>query len=112
MNVAVAPEVPTEGPEHGRPSTCLLSHLPPPSPPDLVQALAESIRDSLSRPLPPASAVVSAFESRAELNRPLRMRREGGGGEVTPLRVEPDGQLVVRVEETGEVKTLNSDYLF
>ncbi|GMI36752.1 hypothetical protein TeGR_g6904, partial [Tetraparma gracilis] len=34
VNVAVAPEVPTEGPEHGRPSTCLLSHLPPPSPPD------------------------------------------------------------------------------
>jgi len=33
------------------------------------------------------------------------------GGWVVPVKIECDGQIVVRSEDTGEVKTLCSDYM-
>jgi biotin-(acetyl-CoA carboxylase) ligase len=123
INVNVAPEVPKTGDNYGRESTCLLDHLPESDDAEsddaerdgrdfrsLIGALADSIATQFSLPPPSAASVVDNFEHRTVFGEPIRIRSKGNEL-VVPRRIERDGQLVVDVHGTAEVRVLNSEYL-
>jgi biotin-(acetyl-CoA carboxylase) ligase len=114
VNVKTAPPVPDAGPNLGRSSTCVGDYVSLPEDcGEVVKKLGEDIAMSLGLwfdeklPAEPGD-VVKEFAEQVEFGVRIKMRE---GGWVVPIRIERDGQLLVRVEDTGEEKLLCSDYM-
>lgn len=116
VNVKTAPTIPDSGDNLGRESTCVGSYAALPDIDSAVRGIGEEIAtklgewfSELSTSSPDlAGSVVSEFSSQVEFGVRIRMRE---GGWVVPLRIEADGQLLVREETTGEERLLCSDYM-
>jgi len=117
VNVANAPGVPNEGPQRGRPSTCLAEHGLASSP-DLVKALAVDIARQLG------AWVQSPMGSGSEAPEHVREEwtglvdwtceltlRDDATTKVSPLRLEADGSLLVRNLSDGSKRLLIAEYL-
>uniref|UniRef100_A0A7S1GL90 BPL/LPL catalytic domain-containing protein n=1 Tax=Cyclophora tenuis TaxID=216820 RepID=A0A7S1GL90_CYCTE len=115
VNLLQTPQVPTEGPDKGRPATCLqhyVSH-------DVL--LPESLAEVFSHDLAVAfeqwldDSDVSAEQVRSEWKRwanwakPLQIRETGEA--VFPMDIEADGRLRVK-EMSGKERLLVADYLY
>ena len=60
-----------------------------------------------------AEVVVKKFEGQMDLSSAQRLRSgDDAGKQVLPLHVNSDGTLRVKVEETGEERTLVVEYLW
>jgi biotin-(acetyl-CoA carboxylase) ligase len=112
VNVETAPEIPDSGDNLGRESTCIGNYAPLPDADSVVRGLGEEIATNIGewfKQLPSSPGdVVGEFSSQVEFGVRIRMRE---GGWVVPLRIESDGQLLVRVEATGVERLLCSDYM-
>ena len=112
VNLRSAPPVPTEGPQKGRPSTCLADHGAEHHP-AAVQALAVAIAQGIAawaeKGSDSAAAVHAEWTSLAEWDVALSLR--DSKKPVTPLRLEADGQLTVRGLDGREFQ-LVAEYLF
>lgn len=113
-NIMTAPTVENSGDDNGRPATCLASHIDcssdnsSSSPNDTCSAIghlhkeiASEIYDALSahilQPVDTAERVVFDFERYMNFA-PQKLRGQHAAGEiVTPLRVNKDGTLQVRL---------------
>ena len=111
INVGYAPEVPTSGPQRGRTATSMGSHGGDTSSEavqDLTACLANEIATWSTRP-DTAERLLSDWTSWCDWSKPLKLREEGTT--VTPLAIEPDGQLRIRAED-GTIRTLAAEYLY
>lgn len=125
VNWTVAPEVDSTGPHRGRDATCVRDHIPAPRPEDgaageegarrLGYEIATDVRRWLEthRALGRGEGdrgVVREWESWAVFGTDQVLRDTPGQDVVTPLGLEPDGRLRVRVRDGGE-RLLCADYL-
>lgn len=108
VNLAVAPDVPADGPDMGRHAVSLQmancgAHN--------AQSLARQIADALSAWAmgPVDHNVVADWSARADWTKPLTVRDTDRP--VRPLRLLPDGRLQVRPEDGGPDMTLVAEYL-
>ena len=137
-NVARAPTVPTAGDDAGRDATCLAAHsaevaADPEAYLSLAADIAADVRSWASAAaaatatasdansvsvnggqiMEEAEVVVKKFEGQMDLSSAQRLRSgDDAGKQVLPLQVNSDGTLRVRVEETGEERTLVVEYLW
>jgi len=119
-NIASAPSVPTSGPDRGRLATCLYAHNEQLSrDKEAYKALASDIAAGFSEWIASGKGTDSAllctqdFGWQMDKDSTQRIRSgDDADREVKPLRINPDGSLYVRMLDTGEEKSLLSEYLF
>lgn len=116
VNLAYAPPVPTEGPEHGRTSTSLSNHCP--SPTDKWEDLAHRVGVDLARDLdafldnPPmlSDRVVDEWKQWADFDMELTMRDTPNRERVKVVDMLPDGRIRVVGQDDGVSQVLVADY--
>jgi len=121
-NVGAAPEVPLAGADEGRPSTCVKDNVdakeecPEPCAMalDIAQEIVDSTRAWIDAQQDTAEYVVNEFESNMNTGAVQMLRSgEDEGKEVIPLRINPDGTLLVQLKENKFMeRTLIADYLW
>jgi BirA family transcriptional regulator, biotin operon repressor / biotin---[acetyl-CoA-carboxylase] ligase len=116
VNIAVAPQVPTEGPNRGRPATCLQEFcrnsqepLPASTANLFAQDFAEGLVQWLEQPTSSNAKVIDDWKRWANFGLPQVIRETNE--RVIPIDIQQDGQLVVRGED-GRERLLVADYLF
>lgn len=120
VNVGTAPDVPKEGAQQGRPSTCLAQHGLVSSP-EVVKSLARDITKQLwswIKQGPAAGGNGTTHEEviRREWSEYVDWKREltlrdNSATRVVPLRLETDGELRVRNVVDGTEQVLVAEYL-
>jgi len=119
-NIAGAPSVPTSGPDRGRSATCLHEHNEQLSQDkEAYKALASDIAagfaEWISYGKGSDSALLCTQDFEWQMDKGSTQRIRSGDDvdrEVQPVRINPDGSLYVRMLDTGEEKSLLSEYLF
>jgi len=119
-NIASAPSVPTSGPDRGRAATCLHAHNKQLSHDKeayktLATEIAVGFSEWVSCGLGSDSALQCTRDFSQQMDKESTQRIRSGADadrEVLPVRINPDGSLRVRMLDTGEEKSLLSDYLF
>lgn len=116
VNIAVAPQVPSEGPNRGRAATCLQEFcrnskepLPESTANLFAQDFAEGLVHWLEQPTTSDTKVIEDWKRWANLGQPQVIRDTNE--RIVPIDIQPDGQLVVRGED-GRQRLLAADYLF
>ena len=111
INVGDAPEIPQDGPDFGRASTCLanvgveVTEL-------VVDEIISSIHNRLLTKINSdvsSEFIISQWSFLVDWNSPLRIRDESIT--VRPIRVNTDGSLKVE-EESGLQRDLYAEYLY
>lgn len=114
VNLVEAPSVPQEGPDAGRTSTAVQTHLDQILPVDTVAEvfaadLVLGIEQWLLDPASTNENVQTKWKALATFQKPVVLRETQE--EVTPLDLKEDGQLLVQGAD-GKERFLVADYLF
>ena len=114
VNVAVSPGVPSDGPNRGRPATCLQEvcrdvQLPESTAQVFAQDFAERFVKWLEQPNSTSKKVIEDWKGWANFGQPQVIRDTNET--VIPVDIRDDGQLVVMGED-GRERLLVADYLF
>jgi len=112
INVNVAPVIPSTGGDNGRESTCLAEYgLPVSDAEEAVGLVARAVVDGFYADSTPNPAdIVAKFGEGMRFGKEVRIRSKGMEM-VVPVALQEDGQLVVEVVGTKEVRVLSAEYL-
>ncbi|CAM9178967.1 unnamed protein product [Choristocarpus tenellus] len=111
VNVRHKPEVPTDGPQRGRPAACMAEYGATVSD-EAVQELSMALAAALCKWVSgedSAQMALSDWEEWVDWKLPMEVRDERRP--VTPLGVAPDGRLRVQDVATGKEELLTTEYL-
>ena len=114
VNLAVAPQVPQDGPNRGRPATSVQSHCTKQQLPDETAQIfatdfTEGLVQWLESPTSSSQKVLADWKKWANFGQ-VQLVRETNE-RVIPVDIKEDGQLVVRGED-GRERLLAADYLY
>ena len=114
VNLAIAPGVPSEGPNRGRPSTCVQDvcqnvQLPESAAETFAHEFVEQFVNWLENPSSTSTKVIEDWRRWGTIGEPQVIRDTNET--VIPIDIQDDGQLVVTGED-GTQRLLVADYFF